>query len=385
MARRKIRFGIVGAGLMGREFAVASARWPALLDLDVAPEVVAVCDTNPGLFDWYTGNFGSIRITTTDYHDLLDSDEVEAIYCAVPHNLHADLFTDTIRAGKPLLGEKPFGIDLEANARIQEAIREHPEVLVRVSSEFPFYPGAQLIVDAVSQQKFGQIIEVRSGFYHSSDLDPNKPINWKRVVETNGEYGCMGDLGMHVVHLPFRFGWVPRNVRALLSNIVTERPGQSGTMVPCETWDNAVLATEVESEAQRFPMILETKRIAPGETDTWYMEVYGTEYSAAFSTKCPRTFRSLEYRAGGPQAWQATDLGYASAYRTITGDIFEFGLTDAILQMWAAFVDELAHGEDMLQPFKCATPEEAWLSHRLFTAALESERTRSVVQLPDAR
>lgn len=381
MAKQAVRFGIIGAGLMGREFAAAAARWGVLLDLDVRPEVVGVCDVNPGLFDWYTENFPSVRITTADYRDLLASDEIEAVYCAVPHNLHADLYTDVIRAGKHLLGEKPFGIDLDANARIMQAIREHPEVLVRVSSEFPFYPGAQRIVEAVGDDRFGKIIEVRSGFWHSSDLDPNKPINWKRMIEFNGEYGCMGDLGMHVVHLPFRFAWIPRNVRALLSNIVTERPDKDGLTVPCETWDNAILATEVEADGRLFPMTLETKRIAPGETDTWYLEVLGTECSIGFSTKYPRTLRKMEYRSGQEQAWQFVDLGYSSAYRTTAGGIFEFGLTDAILQMWAAFVDELAHGEQMLQPFKCATPEEAALSHRLFTAALESERTRAVVEL----
>jgi hypothetical protein len=50
--------------------------------------------------------------------------------------------------------------------------------------------------------------------------------------------------------------------------------------------------------------------------------------------------------------------------------------------MWAAFCDELVHGRDgMQQPFYCATPEETAQSHRLFTAALESDRQASVVVL----
>ena len=48
--------------------------------------------------------------------------------------------------------------------------------------------------------------------------------------------------------------------------------------------------------------------------------------------------------------------------------------------MWAAFLDELAHGRDgMRQPFHCATPEEAAATHRLFTAALRSQAERAVV------
>ena len=90
----------------------------------------------------------------------------------------------------------------------------------------------------------------------------------------------------------------------------------------------------------------------------------------------------MEYRSGGPQAWQTVDLGSDSAYPHVTGAIFEFGFSDAILQMWAAFLDELAHGRGgMRQPFHCATPEEAAATHRLFTAALESQRDRAVVAL----
>jgi len=381
MARQTIRFGIIGAGLMGHEFAVAAARWPALLDLDVAPAIVGVCDTNPALFDWYRDTVPTLRGVTTDYRELLASPDVDAVYCAVPHHLHADLYTDIIAAGKPLLAEKPAGIDLAANERIMAAVRAHPDVLVRVSSEYPFYPGAQRIVRAVREGRFGRIIEVRSRYLHSSDLDPHKPINWKRMVQFNGAYGCMGDLGMHAVHLPFRLGWTPHNVRALLSDIVRERPDKDGTMVRCDTWDNAILATEVDADGGRFPMTIETKRISPGDMDTWSLEVLGTEYSIAFSTKHPRTLRVLEYSPGCEQAWQSIDIGYSSAYGTVTGRIFEFGFTDALLQMWAAFIDELAHGPDMLQPFTCATPEEAALSHHLFTAALKSDWSASVVKV----
>ena len=93
----------------------------------------------------------------------------------------------------------------------------------------------------------------------------------------------------------------------------------------------------------------------------------------SFSTKYPRTLWQMDYQPGGPQAWQQIDLGYDSAYPTITGGIFEFGFTDTILQMWAAFCDELAHGRaGMRQPFYCATPEEAHQSHLIFTEALKA-------------
>ncbi len=379
--KRVINFGIIGCGLMGREFGSAVARWCHLLDLDVVPRIVGVCDSNPAMLSWFTDNFDGIQIATQDYQDLLNSSAIDAIYCAVPHNLHERLYVDIIEAGKHLLGEKPFGIDQAANERIMAAVLAHPELLVRCSSEFPFFPGAQQLLRFIREQRFGAIIEVQAGFLHSSDLDPRKPINWKRRIAINGEYGCMGDLGMHVFHIPLRAGWFPANVRALLSNIITERPGPGGDMEPCETWDNALLACEVRNDTQHFPMLLATKRIAPGETNTWYLRILGTDFSAEFSTRFPKTLRTMPYTAGSAQSWHALDLGSESAYATITGGIFEFGLSDSILQMWAAFCDELAHPGAMRQPFSCVTPRETALSHRIMTAALLSNRDGNVVTL----
>src|SRR6266851_519096 len=399
MQKRVINFGIIGCGLMGREFASAAARWCHLLDQDVVPRIVGVCDASPAMLSWFTENFDSIQIATQDYTVLLNSPLIEAIYCAVPHNLHERFYIDIIEAGKHLLGEKPFGIDQTANTRILAAVDKHPQVLVRCSSEMPFFPGAQKIIQFIREERFGKILEVQAGFLHGSDLDPNKPINWKRQVAFNGEYGCMGDLGMHVLHIPLRAGWFPNNIRALLSNIVTERPGRDGAMVSCETWDNAVLACEVlvpgtdeqRSHAnsvtpgfnasrgrQHFPMMLEIKRIAPGETNTWYLRVLGTALSAEFSTKYPKTLRTMTYTPGRSQAWQSQDLGSESAYPTITGGIFEFGFSDSILQMWAAFCDELAHPGSMRQSFYCVTPEETEKSHRILTAALASQHQTQV-------
>src|SRR5258708_31464480 len=127
----------------------------------------------------------------------------------------------------------------------------------------------------------------------------------------------MGDVGMDVLHISRRAGGFPGNVRDLLSERFTERPGPGGTMVRCETWDNATLACEVMSGEQHFPMLLETKRIAPGETNTWYLRVLGTAFSAKFSTKQPKTLRTMAYTPGEVQAWQTQDLGSVSAYPTI--------------------------------------------------------------------
>jgi hypothetical protein len=126
-------------------------------------------------------------------------------------------------------------------------------------------------------------------------------------------------------------------------------------------------------------MYIQTDRIAPGEMNTWYIPILGTEVSAEFSTKYPRTLRIMEYSSGKEQAWQTIDIGYQSAYPAITGAILEFGFSDSMLQMWAAFCDELTYGRDgMSQPFYCVTPQETYQHHQILTAALQSHKQQQV-------
>ena len=122
------------------------------------------------------------------------------------------------------------------------------------------------------------------------------------------------------------------------------------------------------------------QRIAPGEMNTWYIEIKGTQACARFSTKNPKRLELLEY-AGGEQSWRQIDVGYEPAFKAITGGIFEFGFPDAVQQMWAGFLDEMHHGRARNRFAACVRPEETALSHRLFTAALESQRRQSTVTL----
>ena len=374
---KTVKFGIIGCGLMGREFASATLRWAHLIDDIAKPEIIGICDVNAKSFEWFDKALPSIKYRVADYKELLKQGDIEAVYCAVPHVMHQQVYCDIIGAGKHLMGEKPFGMDQAQNSAILAALGKHPEVFCRCASEFPYFPACQELIKWIKEDRLGRIMEVKAGFNHASDLDPNKPINWKRRNSINGEYGCLGDLGMHTQHVPFRMGWVPKSVYALMSNIITERPDGAGGIAPCETWDNAILATTVEKDGYEFPMLLETKRMEPGATDQWYLKVTGTKAAVHFTSEDPNAFRYL-YCDGQNQAWSRVVLGYTPVYKTITGYIFEFGFTDAILQMWASFMSEL---EGCTVPFGCIRPEETRTSHALQTAALKSHAKQCAVSI----
>lgn len=372
---KKVGIGIIGGGLMGREMASAFARWCALTDVEVQPELVAVADLVEDVRNWFQ-RIPSCQQLTADYKELLANPAVEVVYVAVPHNLHERIYVDVLEAGKDLFAEKPFGMDLASARNIASAVQRTGR-FTRCSSEFPFLPGAQRVVQTVRSGKLGRVLEVISGFHHSSDLDATKPANWKRFSRTCGEIGVLGDLGMHACHLPLRFGWRPKSLFAQLQKGYPQRPDGKGGMTACDTWDNAMLHTWVDIAGQDVPMRLEMKRLAPGETNTWFIEVLGTEGGVRYSTKHPKTLWLFE--GGKEQFWKQTDLGFGMPFKTVTGGIFEPGFPDVIQQMWAAFLMEREGG--LGDRFGCATVAEAVATQEIFAAALESQGKGSVVTL----
>src|ERR1700722_2397214 len=120
---KTLKLGIIGGGLMGREAASAMARWFVLNDFPVKLELSAVCDLNETILKWYE-QIATCQLLTTDYKKLLADKSIDAVYVAVPHNLHEQIYIDVLRADKDLLAEKPFGIDLKAAKAIRDEAKK---------------------------------------------------------------------------------------------------------------------------------------------------------------------------------------------------------------------------------------------------------------------
>ncbi len=103
MKRKEIHIEIVGLGLMGQEIGSSIARWCNLLNDGPVPVIKGICNRNPDSRKWYIDNFPEIEVVTNDYKVLLESDKIDAIYCAVPHNMHEQFYIDIINAKKHLL------------------------------------------------------------------------------------------------------------------------------------------------------------------------------------------------------------------------------------------------------------------------------------------
>ena len=200
------------------------------------------------------------------------------------------------------------------------------------------------------------------------------------MIEFNGEYGCMGDLGMHACHVPFRAGWIPRNVRAVLAEHrprTARRQGRHGPVRDLGQRDAAVRRGR-PGQRQTFPADAQDAAHRPGREEHLVPRSPGHPGCRAVhhqESQAARAARIRRRRAGlGPDRHGPRD-GLSS----VTGGIFEFGFSDAILQMWAAFLYELVHGAPLCKFAGCATPAETTLSHRLFAAALRSQKEAAVV------
>ncbi len=373
---KTVNVGIIGGGLMGKEVASAFGRWFSLNDYPLKVVLKGVCDINEDTLNWYK-QLDSVDLLTTDYRELLADPGIDVVYVALPHHLHLEYYQKVIDSGKDLLAEKPFGIDLKAAQSIKDQA-ERAGCFVRCSSEMPYFPGPQRLIQEVRSGRLGEIMEINAGFYHSSDMDPLKPINWKRQSRYCGDIGVMGDLGMHVLHIPLRLGWRPNRVYAQLQKIITRRPNSEGGWSESDTWNNATLSTTVLNDNKEVPMRLEMKRLSPGETNSWFIEVLGTEGGVRYNTKDTKALWLFQ-RENKEQSWRRLDMGFQVPFPTVTGGIFEPGFPDCFMQMLAAY---FAEREGFLgERFGCVTPEEAVISHQVFNAALQSQNTKSAVEI----
>ena len=76
--QRTINFGVIGCGLMGREFASAAARWNRLVGLNFRPRIVAAADPDSATLERFEACVPGVR-ASADHRAVLDDPEVEAV------------------------------------------------------------------------------------------------------------------------------------------------------------------------------------------------------------------------------------------------------------------------------------------------------------------
>ena len=107
---QKVRFGFIGAGSIAKK-----ALYPALKNSKFG-EIYAVAgkDAERAKSLSPSGKF------YTDYQELIDDPNVEAVYISLPNSLHIPWSIKAMQAGKHVLCEKPVAMNAQ---ELEEAIK----------------------------------------------------------------------------------------------------------------------------------------------------------------------------------------------------------------------------------------------------------------------
>ncbi|MHA1429254.1 MAG: Gfo/Idh/MocA family protein [Candidatus Freyarchaeota archaeon] len=111
----KLRIGVMGCGTAAH-FHAAACRSSEKI------KFVSAFDTNiekaKKLADIYS------LTVSRDYHDILRSDEIDAVLITLPHYLHTEFTVAAAEAGKHILCEKPMAPTLEECDTMMRAVKK---------------------------------------------------------------------------------------------------------------------------------------------------------------------------------------------------------------------------------------------------------------------
>jgi predicted dehydrogenase len=121
-----IRIGVIGCGGISGHH-LKTLQCESLKNADV--RVTAFCDVNRDSALARRKEFGAgAELATTDYHELLDSGEVDAVLISTPHPFHPEAGIAAFERGIHVLLEKPVAITAADARHINEAHRRSKSV-----------------------------------------------------------------------------------------------------------------------------------------------------------------------------------------------------------------------------------------------------------------
>jgi UDP-N-acetyl-2-amino-2-deoxyglucuronate dehydrogenase len=251
----KLRFGIVGCGVIGPVHAEAISSLPDA-------QLVAVIDLVPEKAQKLADQYGATSYT--QLQDMLDREQVDVVIICTPSGLHGELACQVMRSGRNVIVEKPMEISREA---IEEMLRVQRETGVKLAviSQHRFDPASRQVHELVEEQAFGRLVLGNAivpwwrsqAYYDSGD--------WRGTWKLDGG-GVLMNQTIHSIDL---LQWLMGPVKSVF--------GYTDTLVHrMETEDVAVAVLRFASGA--LGTIAATTGAYPGVTTR--IEIFGDKGSA---------------------------------------------------------------------------------------------------------
>jgi len=245
--------------------------------LALCPEakLVALCDTNPTALEKASQQTG-VKITSTDYKQIVLRDDVHAVIIATPNVTHAPIALTAAGAGKHVLCEKPLAMNYSEALKMYEAA-EKAKVRHMTAFTYRFVPAMRYLAHLTKSGKLGQPYHYRS--CRLQDWG-NRPLGWRQVSSLAGT-GELGDMLSHRIDFAHLLMGQMQRLVANTKRFIDDR---QGTKSDLEDW--VAMIADFQSGASG---VLESSKIATGRNESWrsrdYVEVNGSRASYVFFTE----------------------------------------------------------------------------------------------------
>lgn len=169
----RVRVAIVGGG---RGFGYSK-------QLALLPEkggLVMLCDQNPAVFEHWRKQWPGIR-TTTEYQQVVDDPEIDAVIIATPLLLHTEQAVQLMQAGKHILSEVSSSHTLEGCWELVETVEKTGQVYM-MAENFCYNRMNMLVRNMAEQGVFGELTHAECGYIHdvrSGTVGPDGSLRWR--------------------------------------------------------------------------------------------------------------------------------------------------------------------------------------------------------------
>ena len=179
-----LRVGILGAARVAVYAMIAAAK-----DVDDV-EVVAVAARDPVRARAYAEMHGIPRVFDS-YDALIASPDIDAVYNPLPPNLHAKWSIAALEAGKPVLCEKPFALEV-ADVEAMLAAEARSRLLLMEAQHTYYHPRHARIRQIVQGREIGKVLHISAHF----DVPVPETLDELRWDGAVGG-GALWDLGVY--------------------------------------------------------------------------------------------------------------------------------------------------------------------------------------------
>jgi xylose dehydrogenase (NAD/NADP) len=221
---------ICNVGILGPGFVATRAVIPALQRIPQA-RLLAVASRDSERASLVSKQFG-IERAYSDYQALLDDDDVNAVYVALPNHLHHAWTLRAAEAGKHVLCEKPLAMNaIECDEMITACQNAH--VVLMEAVMYRFHPRMLFLKQLLENGELGTLRYLHLAF----SFPFNGPDNYRARREYGG--GCLLDVGSYCIHAA---RWLIASELRSIQGIIRRKDGIDVDTQALLTFDGSVIA-----------------------------------------------------------------------------------------------------------------------------------------------